>query len=50
MATVVIPLPTLVAKSKSLTLFTLTEKAAGAWGHDGPFIIPAEANPENQQI
>lgn len=30
--------------------FPHTEEAAGAWGHDGPFILSAEAHPEDQQV
>lgn len=28
----------------------LTEEAAGAGGHDGPFILPSQAHPEDQQV
>lgn len=31
-------------------LFPLTEEATGAGGHDGPFILLAEAHTENQQV
>ena len=32
------------------TLFPPAEEAAGAGGHDGPVLLPAEAHPEDQQV